>query len=131
LAAVSEHWQNTQQRSNGVTVVGITISKEQCDYAQQNCLGLPVEIRFQDYRVVSEKFDRISSLGMFEHVGLNNYRPHMKIARNCLNENGIFLLHTIGSNTSNTSCDEWISRYIFPNSMLPSIAQIGKASEDY
>jgi len=113
-----------------VNVVGITISKEQYEYAQWNCYHLPVEIRFQDYRDVNEKFDRIVSLGMFEHVGQKNYQHYMRIAHRCLNDDGLFLLHTIGSNISRFSCDAWIAKYIFPNGMLPSIAQIGQASED-
>ena|SRR5579872_4433152 len=112
-----------------VNVVGITISKEQYEYAQKNCENLPIEIRFQDYRDVNEKFDRVVSLGMFEHVGQKNYRTYMKIVHQCLNNDGIFLLHTIGNNTSNISGDEWITKYIFPNSMIPSIAQIGKSYE--
>jgi len=113
----------------GVSVVGITISREQQEYAKQNCAGLPVEIRLQDYRDLNEKFDRIASLGMFEHVGQLNYRAYMQIARNCLTDDGIFLLHTIGNNVSTTAANEWINKYIFPNGMLPSITQIGKASE--
>ena len=112
-----------------VNVVGITVSAQQFEYAKQNCSGLPVEIRFQDYRDLSEKFDRIVSLGMFEHVGHLNYRIYMQTAFNCLAQDGLFLLHTIGSNISITQAEEWISTYIFPNSMSPSISQIGKAAE--
>ncbi len=112
-----------------VEVVGVTISTEQCEHAKENCKNLPVEIRLQDYRDLSGKFDRIVSLGMFEHVGHLNYRTYMEIVRKLLTDDGIFLLHTIGSNTSVTYADEWISHYIFPNGMLPSIAQIGKATE--
>lgn len=113
-----------------VSVVGITISEQQKKYAQQNCLSLPVKICFQDYRDVNEKFDRIVSLGMFEHVGHLNYRTYMQVAQQCLKEDGLFLLHTIGSNYTRTGCDSWISKYIFPNGMLPSITQIGKAYEN-
>lgn len=113
----------------GVSVVGITVSKEQCEYAQQNCAGLPIEIRFQDYRDVTEQFDRVVSLGMFEHVGYLNYRTYFKKVRDCLLDNGLFLLHTIGNNLTVTFCDPWINKYIFPNGMLPSMAQISKASE--
>lgn len=113
----------------GVKVVGITISQQQCDYAKQNCKGLPVEIRFQDYRDVNEKFDRVVSLGMFEHVGHLNYRPYMQIVKKCLVEDGLFLLHTIGGSKTTTVADEWISKYIFPNGLIPSIQQIAKASE--
>ncbi|QMT61855.1 cyclopropane fatty acyl phospholipid synthase [Legionella sp. PC997] len=113
----------------GVNVVGITISKEQFEYAKQNCSGLPIEIRFQDYRDVHEQFDRVVSLGMFEHVGYRNYRTYMQKARECLKDNGLFLLHTIGGNSTTTTADPWINKYIFPNGMIPSMAQISHASE--
>lgn len=113
----------------GVSVVGMTISKEQCDYAKENCSGLPIEIRFQDYRDVHEQFDRVVSLGMFEHVGYRNYRTYMQKVRNCLKDDGLFLLHTIGSNLTTTIGDPWINKYIFPNGMLPSMMQISKTSE--
>lgn len=112
-----------------VKVVGVTISKEQCEYAKKNCAGLPVEIRFQDYRDIREQFDRVVSIGMFEHVGQLNYLTYMQVVKRCLKDGGLFLLHSIGSNMSNTTTNEWISKYIFPNGMIPSIAQIGKASE--
>jgi cyclopropane-fatty-acyl-phospholipid synthase len=113
----------------GVKVTGITISNEQLQFARQNCTGLPVEIRFQDYRDVREQYDRIVSLGMFEHVGYKNYRTYMEIARSSLKDDGLFLLHTIGNNISYHSGDEWMNKYIFPNGMLPSIAQISTAAE--
>ncbi len=112
----------------GVSVVGITISKEQCDYAKQNCAGLPIEIRLQDYRDIHEQFDRVVSLGMFEHVGYRNYRTYMQQVRDCLNDNGLFLLHTIGGNQTTKTCDPWINKYIFPNGMIPSMEQISHAS---
>ena len=113
----------------GVDVVGITVSSEQVDMARSLCAGMPVEIRLQDYRDVNEKFDRIVSVGMIEHVGYKNYRTYMEVARRCLNDDGLFLLHTIGGNRSTTSVDPWIDKYIFPNGMLPSISQIGRAIE--
>ncbi|HRD68550.1 MAG TPA: cyclopropane fatty acyl phospholipid synthase [Legionella sp.] len=112
-----------------VSVVGITISEEQCKFAQERCKNLPVEIRLQDYRDVVGQFDRVVSLGMFEHVGHLNYRTYMELVHRCLIDNGIFLLHTIGGNVSTTHASQWLSKYIFPNGMIPSIAQIGKASE--
>jgi cyclopropane-fatty-acyl-phospholipid synthase len=112
-----------------VEVVGITVSEEQAVLGTQLCRGLPVEIRLQDYRNVNEKFDHIVSLGMFEHVGCKNYREYIKIVHNCLRDGGIFLLHTIGGNRSVTSVEPWMNKYIFPNGMLPSIKQIGKALE--
>ena len=114
----------------GAEVVGLTVSKNQFQYAKDNYKDLPIDIRFQDYREINEKFDQIVSLGMFEHVGVKNYKTYMAVARRCLKGDGLFLLHTIGSNRSVISTDPWISKYIFPNSLLPSIAQIGQAIEN-
>jgi len=113
-----------------VKVTGITVSKEQTELGRKLCAGLPVDIRLQDYRDLRGKYDRIVSLGMFEHVGYKNYRTFMRTVYNCLNTNGLFLLHTIGGNTSETTNDPWLNKYIFPGSLLPSIAQIGKATEE-
>ncbi|MDR6840921.1 cyclopropane fatty acyl phospholipid synthase [Pseudoxanthomonas sacheonensis] len=113
----------------GVSGVGITISKEQADYARELCAGLPIEIRLQDYRELHEPFDAVLSVGMFEHVGVKNYRGYFEVAQRCLPPGGLFLLHTIGTNRSVNHTDPWIGRYIFPNSMLPSTAQIAQAVE--
>lgn len=113
----------------GVSGVGITISHEQAAFARELCAGLPIEIRVQDYRDLHERFDRSFSLGMFEHVGVRNYRRYFEVARRCLHDDGLFLLHTIGSNVSVNRTDPWIARYIFPNSMLPSATQVARASE--
>jgi cyclopropane-fatty-acyl-phospholipid synthase len=114
----------------GAKVTGITVSKEQVALAQELCQGLPVEIRLQDYRDVNEKFDHIVSLGMIEHVGYKNYRHYMEIVHKCLKDDGLFLLHTIGGNRSVKSFEPWIDKYIFPNSILPSVAQLGSAIND-
>ena len=113
----------------GISGVGVTISKEQAEYARELCKGLPIEIRLQDYRDLHEPFDAAFSLGMFEHVGVKNYRTYFETARRVLPEHGLFLLHTIGTNRSVNHTDPWIGKYIFPNSMLPSAAQIAQASE--
>ncbi|NNM83946.1 cyclopropane fatty acyl phospholipid synthase [Candidatus Parcubacteria bacterium] len=114
---------------HGVSVVGVTVSKEQALLAKERCKGLPVEIRVQDYRNLDEKFDHIVSIGMFEHVGVKNYQDYFKVASRCLKKNGLFLLHTIGYKRSQLASDPWIERYIFPGGQLPSIAQLGKAIE--
>ena len=114
---------------HGVTGVGITISGEQAACARELCAGLPVEIRVQDYRELDERFDRIVSVGMFEHVGVRNYPHYFDVARRCLVDGGLFLLHTIGANVSRNHTDPWIAKYIFPNSMLPSAAQVTAALE--
>jgi cyclopropane-fatty-acyl-phospholipid synthase len=113
----------------GCSVVGVNISRQQIAFAREFCAGLPVEIRACDYRSLDEHFDKIVSVGMFEHVGSKNYAAFMGVAARCLKPGGLFLLHTIGTNVSACSCDPWITKYIFPNGMLPSITQIAKAAE--
>jgi cyclopropane-fatty-acyl-phospholipid synthase len=115
----------------GVRAVGITVSAEQAEYARQACAGLPVEVRLQDYRGIDESYDAISSIGMAEHVGWKNYGTYMKVAHRCLAPGGIFALHCIGSTRSLKQTDPWIEKYIFPNSMLPSLAQLTGAAEPY
>ena len=113
----------------GATIHGITVSREQVNFANKFCQGLDVKIELKDYRKLKEKFDRIVSTGMFEHVGCRNYRTYMKVVHRCLKADGLFLLHTISGNTSVKVTDPWISKYIFPNSMLPSAKQIASAAE--
>lgn len=113
----------------GVKVKGITVSKEQAGYAREQCKDLDVTIELADYRNLNEKFDRIISIGMFEHVGWKNYRTFMAVVHRCLEDNGLFLLHTIAGNTPAKETDPWIGTYIFPNSMLPSGSQVAQAAE--
>ncbi|MGE0625724.1 MAG: cyclopropane fatty acyl phospholipid synthase [Pseudomonadales bacterium] len=114
---------------HGVSVVGLTISDQQYHWAVSRLGSAPVEIRCQDYRDVDGRFDRIVSVGMFEHVGCRNYESFFRKCHGLLRDGGLMLLHTIGSNASVTSTDPWLHRYIFPNGMLPSVAQIGRAIE--
>ena len=113
----------------GVEVTGITVSKEQAALGKELCNGLAVEFRLQDYRDVDEKFDRIVSVGMIEHVGYKNYSDYFKVIRKNLKDDGLFLLHTIGSVVSVKSPNAWTHKYIFPNGMVPSIYQLAKSSE--
>jgi len=113
----------------GVEVVGITVSRRQAELAREVCAGLPVEIRLQDYREVTGTYDRIFSLGMFEHVGPRNHRAFMEVVRRCLAPDGLFLLHTIGGNRSVRRTEAWMDRYIFPGSVLPSARDIAGAAE--
>ncbi|MCX6173953.1 MAG: cyclopropane fatty acyl phospholipid synthase [Ignavibacteriales bacterium] len=113
-----------------VEVVGITVSKEQVELGRKLCEGLPVEFRLMDYREINEKYDRIVSVGMIEHVGYKNYRAYFEVADRCLKNEGLFLLHTIGNIKSTGSIDPWTHKYIFPNGMLPSISQLSKAVEN-
>ena len=113
----------------GANIHGITVSREQVKFANKFCQSLDVKIELKDYRKLKEIFDRIVSIGMFEHVGFRNYRTFMKVIHRCLKTDGLFLLHTIAGNTSVNSTDPWINKYIFPNSMLPSAKQIASATE--
>jgi cyclopropane-fatty-acyl-phospholipid synthase len=116
-------------RHFGCQVVGITVSREQFQYAQRWCRGLDVEIQLRDYREVTEQFDRVVSVGTIEHVGYRNYRTYMRAAARSLGEDGLFLCQGICGNVSRVHTDPWIERYIFANSMLPSVAQLTRAAE--
>ncbi|MBB3182812.1 cyclopropane-fatty-acyl-phospholipid synthase [Halomonas fontilapidosi] len=116
-------------RHHDVEVTGITISREQAALARERCEGLPVEILLQDYRDLDGLYDRIVSIGMFEHVGHRNYPTYFETVRRLMPADGLFLLHTIGSNRSEVTADPWINRYIFPNGVLPSAMDIARTSE--
>ncbi|MFV4847649.1 cyclopropane fatty acyl phospholipid synthase [Edwardsiella tarda] len=113
----------------GVSVEGVTISAEQQKMAQVRCQGLDVKILLQDYRDLNNNYDRIVSVGMFEHVGPKNYRTYFEVAARNLKPDGLFLLHSIGSNQTDLNVDAWINKYIFPNGCLPSVAHIATHSE--
>jgi cyclopropane-fatty-acyl-phospholipid synthase len=115
--------------NHGCEVTGITISEEQKRYADAHCANLPVRILLQDYRELEGEYDAIVSVGMLEHVGPKNYRTYMETVKRCLKEDGLFLCHTITGNEQRHLCDRWISRYIFANSTLPSVAQVLQAAE--
>ena len=112
-----------------VKVTGITVSKEQQALAQKKCKNLPVEIVLADYRKVTGQFDKIASVGMFEHVGQKNYRTYFNTVYTCLKDEGLFLLHTIGDYATTYKTDAWIEKYIFPNGKLPSAKEITAAIE--
>ncbi|KMV70461.1 cyclopropane fatty acyl phospholipid synthase [bacteria symbiont BFo1 of Frankliniella occidentalis] len=118
-------------RNFGVKVFGVTISAEQQKLAQQRCEGLDVTILLQDYRDLNQQFDRIVSVGMFEHVGPKNYDTYFEVVDRNLKPDGLFLLHTIGANRTNDNVDAWINKYIFPNGCLPSVLHIAQASEPH
>jgi len=113
----------------GVRVLGVTVSKKQVELGMEMCKGLPVELRLQDYREVDGVYDAVVSIGIMEHVGYKNYRTYMEVVNRCLKSGGIAFIHTIGRNDSATTANGWTEKYIFPNSMLPSIAQISRAME--
>lgn len=114
----------------GVEVVGVTVSKEQQKLAQERCSGLPVHIELMDYRKLEGRFDKIVSVGMFEHVGQKNYTTYFDAAERLLNNNGLFLLHTIGNHNTAPKTDAWIDKYIFPNGKLPSAREIASVLEN-
>jgi cyclopropane-fatty-acyl-phospholipid synthase len=113
----------------GAQVTGVTVSKEQVELGNAECKGLPVTIELKDYREVSGVYDRVLSIGILEHVGYKNYRTYMEVTDRSLKDDGIAFIHTIGGNISTTMTNPWTDKYIFPNGMLPSIAQIARAME--
>lgn len=114
----------------GALVTGVTVSREQQKLAQERCRNLPVNIELMDYRDLSGTFDKIVSVGMFEHVGPKNYPVYFNKTASLLKDDGLFLLHTIGDYTTCHSTDAWIEKYIFPNGKLPSARQLSSAIED-
>lgn len=118
-------WLEHAAKNYGVNGVGVSVSKEQAEYARERLNGLPVEIRLCDYRTLDERFDRIASVGMFEHVGWHNYVAYMNAVKRCLSKDGLFLLHTIGRYTRSAGIpDPWIRKYIFPGGELPTMDEI-------
>lgn len=119
----------------GCEVVACDIGSQPASYAKQHCSGLPVEIYQCDYRDThiynpqGRKFDKLVSVGVLEHVGYKNYNRFLNISRSFIKDEGIFLLHSIGSNQTVNFCDKWIDKYIFPYGHLPSIKQLGLAFE--
>ena len=111
----------------GANCVGVTVSPDQAAYGRERYQGLPIEFRVQDYRQFEGKTDHVVSMGMFEHVGHKNYRTYFEKARSVIKDDGLFMMHTIGSQWSTETIEAWLEKYIFPGGVIPSIAQIGKA----
>jgi cyclopropane-fatty-acyl-phospholipid synthase len=115
-------------RTAGANVTGVTLSQEQLAVANQRAAeaGLSNHARFelQDYRHVRGKFDRIVSVGMFEHVGVNYYKPFFEKTASCLNDDGIALLHTIGRTDGPGATSPWVDKYIFPGGYIPGLSEI-------
>ena len=109
-----------------VSVKGITLSEEQIEYAKkrkiEHCLD-NVEYELQDYRKVNEKYDRIVSVGMFEHVGTNHYQEFFNKVYDLLNDSGVALIHTIGRLNEPGNTDPWIDKYIFPGGYIPALSE--------
>ena len=117
----------------GVEVLGITLSEEQIKIAQERAekAGVADKVKFQliDYRKVEGKFDRIVSVGMYEHVGPAHYRTFAAKCRSLLAEDGVMLLHTIGRIGPPRPTDTWTTKYIFPGGYIPSMSEIAHAAE--
>jgi len=112
-----------------VEVTGITVSKEQQHLAQEHCAGLPVRVALMDYRDLTGHFDKVVSVGMFEHVGPKNYAAYFATVERVMAADGLFLLHTIGNYDQLHTTDAWIDKYIFPNGHIPSALQLTRAME--
>jgi cyclopropane-fatty-acyl-phospholipid synthase len=113
----------------GVEVTGYTVSKEQVALGRELCKGLPVDLRLEDYRNARGSYDRVISIGMMEHVGHKNHRAYFETVDRCLKSDGIAFVHTIGSNISQKIIDSFFHKYLFPNALIPSLAQITGAME--
>ena len=109
-------------------VVGITLSENQLEYSKQKAkemnLENQVEFRLSDYRQLNEKFDRVVSVGMFEHVGRKFYKTYFNKVFDFLNEDGVALIHTIGSINPPRGPQPWITKYIFPGGYTPSLSEV-------
>jgi cyclopropane-fatty-acyl-phospholipid synthase len=116
-----------------VRVTGVTLSKEQLRVASEEAIrrGLQnqVEFRLQDYREHRGKYDRVVSVGMFEHVGARHFGHFFKQVDALLNPDGIALIHTIGESHRSNSTNPWIRRHIFPGGYVPSLSEISRAAE--
>jgi len=117
----------------GAQVTGITLSEEQldvaCERARHSGLSARTDFRLQDYRVVSEQFDRIVSVGMFEHVGVGYYDTYFRKAADLLVDNGVMLLHSIGRMDGPGAANPWIDKYIFPGGYAPALSEVLPAIE--
>jgi len=112
-------------------VTGITLSREQLDIARGRAgeQGLDVEFRMQDYRDVTERYDRIVSVGMFEHVGVGYYPAFFRKSARMLADDGVMVLHSIGRSEGPSSTNPWISKYIFPGGYIPALSEVLPAIE--
>jgi cyclopropane-fatty-acyl-phospholipid synthase len=123
----------TMARDYGARVVGVTLSREQLAIAKRRVetagLSGQVDFRLQDYRHVTEVFDRVVSVGMFEHVGLPNYATYFQTVHDRLDTDGVALIHTIGHPGRPAPTSPWIDRHIFPGGYIPSLSEVAPAIE--
>ena len=124
----------TLAREHGAQVTGITLSQEQLATARDRAkvAGLADRVSFElmDYRAMGGQFDRIVSVGMFEHVGAPNFRTFFNVVRDRLTEDGVALLHTIGRTAPPNATNPWIAKYIFPGGYVPSLSEVAEAIQD-
>lgn len=117
----------------GARVTGLTISREQARWTHERLRGLPVQVEWVDYRQFNrdaeQRFDRVASVGMFEHVGHKNHESFFSAIQRSLAPDGLALLHTIGKNHAGGETDAWIDRRIFPNGALPSAGELATSAE--
>ena len=116
------------------SIIGITLSENQLEYSQRKAkefnLENQIQFKLMDYRQLNEKFDRIVSVGMFEHVGRKFYKTYFNKVSKLLNEDGIALIHTIGSVNPPRDPQPWITKYIFPGGYTPSLSEIARPIEN-
>jgi cyclopropane-fatty-acyl-phospholipid synthase len=119
--------------AEGVQVVGVTLSREQCKLANEKAkaLGLADRVRFElrDYRELTERFDRIVSVGMFEHVGVAHYGEYFAKVNELLTDDGVMLLHSIGHMSPPGTASPWMRKYIFPGAYSPALSEVFPAVE--
>jgi cyclopropane-fatty-acyl-phospholipid synthase len=117
----------------GARVTGITLSEQQHAFARMRAaergLSPNVELRLQDYRDVPDRFDRIVSVGMFEHVGVGFYDAFFRKCRDLLEDDGVMLLHSIGRSEGPSVTNPWIAKYIFPGGYIPALSEVLPAVE--
>jgi cyclopropane-fatty-acyl-phospholipid synthase len=114
---------------HGVSVVGYTVSREQVRWAAEQYAHLPIDIRLGDYREATGRHDAVVSIGLMEHVGPKNYRGYMELADRCLAPGGVAFIHTIGANRARNHIEPWFGKYVLPNAVLPTLAQVVTAME--
>ena len=117
----------------GAQATGVTLSEEQLQVARQRAeasgFADRLDFRLQDYRDVTEKFDRIVSVGMFEHVGVNRYDEYFRGVKRLMKDDGVAVIHSIGRNSTPGATNPWIRRYIFPGGYIPAMSEVLPAIE--
>lgn len=111
----------------GASVVGYTVSREQVAWSKQHHAGLAVDIRLDDYRNATGRYDAVVSIGLLEHIGPKNHRAYMEQVASLVEPGGVVFMHTIGGNAARTQIDPWFQKHIFPNAVIPTLGQLTTA----